>query len=240
MVKKSISFGSKISILVFVSIFILNQKTFAQGNETVSDHKGAVTFGLLHSFNLTTISGGFPTSNFGNSETKTSILSPRFTFDLGMTVDYYLTEKFSVQFDFLYTYQGAHLISKTYLYNEVGKVENKKYFTYAMDYFKFPLTINYYPQKNLYVNAGGYFSSIISSTEYEYWYDRGDPIDDIKAFDYGVTAGFGFNTAYAKIGFQYSYGINNFMTANNYDLHNNVFQIIVRWKFYSDLRKKGL
>jgi len=239
MVKNSIFFKVRISLLVFVSLILLNTNTFGQESSD-NNHQGAVTFGLLHTFNLTSISGTFPSKNFGNSKTKTSVSSPRFTFDLGMTVDYFISEKLSVQFDFVYTYQGAHLISKTFLYNEVGKIENKDYYTYAMDYFKFPLTANYYPMKHLYINGGGYFSTIISSSNYEYWYDKGDPIDDIKPFDYGVIAGFGFNTPYAKIGFQYSYGINDFISNDNYNLHHSVFQMVVRWKFYSDLRRKSL
>ncbi len=240
MIEKNKTMKTKIISVVFILIFMMNTNLFAQEGIKTNDYKDAITFGLLHTFNLTYISGTYPSQPFGNLESKTSVSAPRFTFDVGMTVDYYLSNKLSVQFDFVYTYMGAHLITKSYLYNEVGKIENKKYFTYGMDYFKFPLTLNYYPMEKLYVNGGGYFSTKISSHNYENWYDKRNPIDDASPIDYGIVAGFGFNTAYAKIGFQYSYGINDFITNNDYNLHHSVFQFIVRWKFYSDVRKINL
>jgi len=239
MVKNNKFLKVKISLLIIVSVLFLNTNTFGQGSES-SDYQGSVTFGLTHSFHFTTITGQFPSLNLGNRQTSISTAAPRFTFSIGMTADYYVSSKFSVQFDFLYTYIGAHLVSKTFLYNEVGVIENREYYTYAMDYFKFPLTLNYYPMPKLYVNGGGYFATLISSSKYNHWFDSREPIDNIKPFDYGLVVGFGFNTKYAKFGFQYSYGFNNFIDNPKYNLHHNVFELTVRWKFYSDLRKKGL
>jgi hypothetical protein len=49
----------------------------------------------------------------------------------------------------------------------------------------------------------------------------------------------GLNLKYVKLGFQYSYGIGSFIDNNNFDVHNNVFELSVRWKFYSDIRNRS-
>lgn len=225
------------SVIATLALLAANTNSYGQDND-YSDYKNAVTFGLAHSLHFTTISGTFPSSSIANRETKISTSSPRFTFSIGTTTDFHINKMVSIQFDFLYTYMGAHLLSKTYLYNEVGVIENKEYYTYAMDYFKFPLTVNFYPMRHIYMNGGGYFSTLISSSRYSHWYENREPIDDIKPIDYGIIAGFGFNTPYAKIGFQYSYGLNNFVDNKSFDVHHNVFEFTVRWKFYSDIRNR--
>jgi len=229
-------------IIIGFLLFSLSINTFGQNtnDSTNSDiYKNAITFGLAHSMHYTTITGDFPNKNFGNFESKISTSTPRLTFSLGMTVDYYFNKMLSLQFDFLYMYAGSHLIQKTKIYNEIGIIENNKYYTYSMSYFKFPLLLNFYPLHMLYINGGGYFAPLISSSKYDYWYNNREPIEDIKPFDYGFVAGMGLNFKYVKIGFQYSYGIGNFIDNNNFNVHNNVFEITARWKFYSDIRNRN-
>jgi|GEM_PF-4801791 hypothetical protein len=230
MCKKSLTI-----IVALLFVLLINGNILGQ-TENSNSNSNAVTFGIIHSFNLTSVAGTFPSSDFSNSKTITSIVSPRYTFDLGMTVDYFIVDKLSVQFDLVYTYQGAHTVNKSSIYNEIGKLESKEYLTLATDYFKFPLTFNFYPKEKLYVNAGGYLASLVSAKTYDGWYDQREPIENMNILDYGIIAGMGFNTSYVKIGFQYSYGLNSFINDGKHDVHHSVFQLVTRWKFYSDIR----
>ena len=229
---------------ILLLLFFANAKSNAQNennnnNSNGDIYKNAVTFGLAHSMHFTSIVGDFPSKNLGNFETSISTSSPRFTFGIGMTVDYHFNKMLSLQFDFMYMYAGSHLIQKTKVYNEFGIVKSNKYYTYAMDYFKFPLTLNFYPVHMLYINGGGYFAPLISASKYDYWYDSREPIEDINPFDYGLVVGMGLNLKYIKLGFQYSYGIGSIVDNKNSNIHNNVFEFSARWKFYSDIRNRN-
>lgn len=228
----------KILFLSIIMIGFANTSSFGQ-SDTQTDqtvYKDALTLGITHSFVMSTISGDFPSNGLDNIDNKISMLSPRYTLDFGMTADYFINEKVSVQLDFVYTYIGAKFVEKNFLYNEIGKIEKKDEFTLSTHYFKLPLTINYYPKDKLYINGGGYFAPLVSAQKYRYWSESSADIIEANPFDYGIVAGFGFNLPYAKVGFQYSYGLSNFRKEEGYDLHHSVFQMIVRWKFYSDIR----
>jgi len=237
MEKIKINNSFKAIAIVLIVFFSINNNSY--GQDTDSDiYKNAITFGLTHSVNFTTITGSFPTKNFSNLESKVSVASPRTTFSIGMSIDYHLNKHLSLQLDFLYTYIGAHLLEKTSVYNEIGIIDNNIYYTFATSYFKFPLTLNYYPMPLLYINGGGYFAPLVSNSSYNHWYDNREPIEDIKPFDYGFVAGFGLNLKYVKIGFQYSYGISDFIDNESFNVHHNIFEITARWKFYSDIRNR--
>ena len=230
---------TKIRAVLLLSIFVFGTNTYAQ-EDADNDYANAITFGLVHSLNLASMTGTLPSTNVSNLNSKTTMYAPRVTFDVGMTMDYYINKKLSVQMDLVYSYLGTKLVTKTNIYNEVGIVKKESYSRYTTSYFKLPLTINFYPVKGIYANAGGYFSSLISASQYEHWYDNGNTIDDISPLDYGVIAGVGFNTPVVKVGFQYSYGLYDIINNDDYNLHHSVFQLILRWKFYSDLRKRNL
>ncbi len=244
MIRKIITNNFKVFIIALFVFFSVNTNSFGQNvqneaNTSGDIYKNAITFGITHSLQFTTITGTFPNNKIQNLESNISASTPRTTFSFGMTMDYHFSKKLSLQFDFLYTYIGAHLVQKTIVYNELGIIENNKYYTYATSYFKFPLTLNFYPLPLLYINGGGYFAPLVLSSEYEHWYNSREPIEDIKPIDYGFVAGFGFNFKYVKLGFQYSYGIGNFINNKSSNLHHNVFELSVRWKFYSDIRNRS-
>ncbi len=222
----------------FVLLISFNGNTFAQ-DENVDIYRNAVTFGIVHSFNLASMVGSFPQNTISNINSSTSVVSPRFTIDIGMTTNFYLNKKVSFQFDFVYALRGAHLMTTSTVYNEVGKIETKKWFTNSMNYLKLPLTLNYYPMEKLYVNGGGYASILLSSKTYEYWTSpEKEPIEGLENFDYGLVFGFGFNLIPVKVGFQYSYGLSSLISSEGYDIDHSVFQLVARWKLYSDIRKR--
>ena len=205
-------------------------------------YNGAVTFGLIHSVNLTTISGDFPSFSSTNRETETKKRAPRLTLDIGLTGNYYINNKVSLQMDLVYTYMGAHLTSTTDIYNEVGVIETNDYYTYAMDYIKLPLSVNIYPKEKLYVNLGGYVATNLSNSLYKFFHsdtyhvEEIESIGSVNSLDYGLLFGVGFDTKIVRLGFQYTYGLSQFNSEEAYSLHNNVFQIVARWNFFSDLK----
>jgi len=226
-----------LSVLLFFLLLLLSTQIKAQ-NKQNNAYTNAFEFGLYHSFNLTSIIGTFPDINTANIAQETNLTSPRLTFDLGMTVNYYIDHRFSLQFDALYTYNGGHFISTRYIYNEVGRIEHSEWFTYSMSYFQFPFALVFYPTEQLYLSGGAYAGTLIHSQKYYHWFESGSqPIKDINSFDYGLQVGFGFNLSIVKIGFQYSYGLADIINNSSYNLHHSDYKFVVRWKFFSDIRK---
>ena len=235
----------KIYYLIIATIIFVNNSAFAQWENLENEqnkYDGAVTFGLIHSINLTTVSGDLPSLNSSNRETTTRNRAPRLTMDIGLTGNYYFNEKISLQMDLVYSYMGTHLTTNTRIYNEVGVIETDDYYTYAMDYIKMPISINFYPREKIYLNIGGYAASNLSNSVYkifhsdDYHVDEIESLGNVNSLDYGVIMGVGFNTKIVKVGFQYSYGISAFNSNDDYSLHNSVFQIVARWNFFSDLK----
>lgn len=220
--------------IFLLGFVLLSQCILAQSAE---DYVGAVTFGLTHSINNTTLHGDFPDNSYLNRIESTDVIG-RITPDIGINVDYYFSHLLSVQFDAVYSSMGCIVETNSTLYNEVGTVEGYTSKRLVLDYIKFPLAINFYPKEIFYINGGGYVSTLISSRERSFWYDSS--VDEEYKFnnlDAGIVAGGGLNLSYVKLGFQYSYGLmNTIRDDEDLDLRNGVFQFIVRWKFYSEIR----
>lgn len=221
-------------LVAFVGLLMINKTAISQDK---SHYRGAVTFGLTHSFNNTTLLGDFPDNSYLNLvETKTAI--GRITPDIGINVDYYFSHLLSIQLDAVYSSMGCVLETSTTLYNEVGKVDGFSSKRLVLDYIKFPLALYVYPRDIFYLSAGGYVSTLISSRERSYWYDSSEEGEyKFNNLDAGVSAGMGMNLNYVKLGFQYNYGmLNTVRDQDDVDLRNGVFQFVVRWKFYSEIR----
>ncbi len=226
----------KLLIATCAMIFCFTcSKAFAQ-EEKKDKYKNAVTFGLIHSMNSTTLHGDFPDDNFANSILETNVIN-RFAIDLGITVDYYFSQKLSLQLDAIYSSMGGRIVKNSTVYNEIGKFEATESNKLSLNYIKFPVTFNYYPKNIFYLNAGGYAGTLLSKREGDSRWDDEDLNEyDINNFDAGIVAGFGLNTEIVKLGFQYSYGLMDIMEDDDLDIHNGVFQFVVRWKFYSEIR----
>ncbi|MCK5857292.1 MAG: outer membrane beta-barrel protein [Bacteroidales bacterium] len=226
------------SFLLAFLLFALNSNLRAQSNKD-EIYKNAINFGLYHSFNLTTVVGDFPDIETLNIRQETKLSSPRFTFDIGMTMDYHINKLISMQFDALFTYNGGHFASTRTIYNEVGKVEQNEWFTLSTSYFQFPISMVVYPQEQLYFSAGAYIATLVHSQRYHYWYESNtSAIKDINNFDYGLVFGMGFNMSFVKVGFQYSYGLSDMIHSSDYNLHHSDYKLVVRWKFSSDIRDR--
>ena len=235
----------KIYYLLIASLFFLNNSVFAQWEDIKNEevkYEGAMTFGLINSVNLTTISGNLPSITTTNKIITTKKRAPRLTMDVGITGNYYFNHKISLQMDLIYTYMGTHITANTNIYNEVGIIDKNNHYSFSMEYIKLPISINLYPKEKIYINLGGYIAANIDNSVYKlfnrgsYKADEIDAIGGIQPLDYGILLGIGFNTKIAKIGFQYTYGLSQFNTNQDYNLHNNLFQIVARWNFFSDLK----
>lgn len=231
---KEIKMSLKYLFIVLLPFLLYaNSQLLAQD---VDKKVNGLTFGLTHSVNTTRLHGDFPSYSYLNVTESNSTYS-RVTFDVGINIDYYLSPMFSIQMDATYSSMGTVLENTTTLYSELGKVEGYNTNRIVLDYIKIPLAINFYPHEMIYMNVGGYGSTLISSR----FYSRDSESEDLdykfNNVDAGIIAGGGVSLAYVKLGLQYSYGLMNVVTNDNeLDLRNGVFQFIVRWKFYSEIR----
>lgn len=225
------------TLLILLYTFHINANAQLKEDDI---YDGALSFGLYHSFNFTTVVGSFPELTTLSVKQETKLSAPRFTFDIGMTMDYRINKNISIQTDALYTYSGGHFVRTRTIYNEVGKIEEQEFFTYSTSYLQLPMALAFYPREQLYFSGGAYIGALIHSQRYHYWYNAANakPINDINPFDYGLVFGMGFNMSYVKIGFQYSYGLSSIVNDPNYDLHHSDYKMVIRWKFASDVRKR--
>jgi len=201
--------------------------------------KGTINFGLVHSLNNTSFLGTFPNDSYLNRE-EDVYASSRLTVDLGLGIDYFLSDKTSLQFDLVFSPQGARIVDETTVYNEVGVFDGYSSSLYALNYIKLPILFNVYIHDVFYLNLGGYGAALVSSSQGDgpLGMVNSENIEGVSDFDAGVLGGGGVNFKYVKLGFQYSYGIMPCIDNDSYSLHNGVFQLVARWKFYSEERSK--
>ncbi len=203
--------------------------------------KGAFEFGLQHSINFTSLVGDYGAITYGNREEKYTPVRNRTTFDLGLFANSYLSNSLSLQFEVYYTFMGAHLQKTTSIYHELGKFEGKESESFAMDYIRLPITLNYYPSDKAFIQFGGYVASLLSSEKFYPWeYDKTrKTLEGVNRFDAGLMGGIGLDTKVVKLSFRYTYGLQDvFDKDENNNLRNSVLQFVAQWKLSSDLRKK--
>lgn len=223
-------------LTLVAAILICSAIVHAQETGKTS-RKGAINFGLVHSFNNTTFHGTFPDDSY-LSRVENVYPSSRFTINLGLGIDYFLSQNTSLQFDLVFSPEGARIVDETTVYNEVGVFEGYSSSLYSLNYIKIPMLFNIYLHDIFYLNAGGYGSALVSSSTGDgpFGLFNSEKIEGIADFDAGVIGGAGVNFSYVKLGFQYSYGIIPCIENDDYSLHNGVFELVARWKFYSEVR----
>ena len=202
--------------------------------KTGYERKGKMEFGLQHSINFVSLVGEGPTTSFGVIETKFVPVGVRLTASVGGFGNYYLTEKLSFQFEFMFAFYGSHFSLEKKVYHDLGYFESTSKKTYAMRYIKLPLTLNYLVADNFYVQGGGYFSTLINARSYENLWSFGPNVEDVNnlnPIDIGLIGGVGIETKVVRIGVRYSYGfLNVFDNYGTADLHNSVFEVSAHWK----------
>lgn len=222
-------------MLILIQLFQLKAHT-----QETNIYKEAFEFGIINSLNFTSLTGGDNSIVYGNRIENFITVGPRTTFDLGLYGDIYLSRKFVLGIDMVYSFTGAYVKKETIILNEIDTESGNENSIYAFNYFKAPVMLNFYPVDRFYIGVGGYAALLISGKEYTYLFDYFDrlPLDGASSFDAGMVAGMGFNTRIVRVGFQYSYGITPAYETNDLSMHNSMLQIITRWKLYSDIRKR--
>ena len=199
------------------------------------DRKGKMEFGLEHTLSFSSLIGNGPKTSFGVTETKFDPVGVRVTMSLGGFGNYYITDKMSFQFEFMFAFSGSHFKLDKTIYQDLGYFTTTTNKTYALRYVKVPLTLNYYLLDNFYFQGGGYFSALLNAKSREnhvVFGPKSEFVDNLNPVDLGVIGGVGFDARIIKLGFRYSYGFSN-VFSNSGDaanLHNSVFEVIAHWK----------
>jgi len=226
--------------------FVAATSSFSQESSPPTatiNYKGAFEFGFQHSINLTTLVGKNNSYRIGNRIIEINPVGRRLTFDIGMFSHLYLSRKFSIDFEILYSYMGSPIEKKTTVLHDLGEISGSENCTYAFQYFKFPVILKAHPTEKFSVEFGGYIATLLAANERYRWesgtgYSR-ESLDGISSYDAGIVAGVGFDMKILNLGFRYNYGlVNVFEEKGTLDLRNSVFQVVAQWKLYSDIKKQ--
>jgi hypothetical protein len=224
------------ALFLLVGILLANG-LFAQ-EMADKKNKGTSNIGIVHSFNSTSFVGDFSDKMYLN-KVESSQVSTRTSLSFGIWGEYYLVERLSIEFNALIVSCGSYVTTKTSIYNEVGVFEGSETMKYVLRYVQVPLMVNFYPTEHFYISGGGYASMLAEAHQYKYWYEDVQSIEGVNASDMGFVAGIGFNTPSLRVGVQYTQGVVPVITDNSQsDMYNQMFEIVLRWKIYSETRKK--
>ena len=151
------------------------------------------SFGFKAGLNLGMING----ENFEETGSRPSI-------EMGILKRFTMDKHLAFQLELLYTGQGA---------KESSKHKSKEDPVIKLNYLKMPLVLKIYPGKDFNIQLGPQFSYLLSAkykTEENNSTVNVDIKDEIKNFDAGLMAGFGFDLETGiGLDFRYYYGLSN-------------------------------
>jgi hypothetical protein len=173
----------------------------------------AQQFGLKGGINFATLSG-----DVQNASSRTSL-------HFGVTAEFTITDKFSIQPELLYSGQGYKY--EEFLYKDVTK----------LDYINIPVMAKFYVAEGFSLEAGPQIGFLISAEED--WYENGqggvyDIKNEIESTDFGLNFGAGYKLDNGlNFGVRYNLGLSNVYKnyGFNYDTNNSVLQISVGYFF---------
>ena len=227
---------STIRIISFLCFLTVTQLGHAQSG----GNQGAFEFGIQHSINFTGFTGDYNQEQIGNKLIDYKPLKRRTTFDLGLFATSYFSNALALQFEAYYSYMGAHMRKTTTVLHDVGKFEGEENESFAMDYIRVPISLIIHPNDKMFIQAGGYVGSLISSHLFYPWnaLKTRTTLEGINSFDAGIIAGFGLNTNIVRLSFRYTHGLQDVFKENqSLNLNHSVMQFVAQWKLFSDLRK---
>lgn len=126
-------------------------------------------------------------------------------FNAGIFISLPLTEMFSIQPEFLYSTKGAELVYDNAFAQGTGK--------FRLNYIEVPVLLKVNLTNNLNIHAGPYFAYLIDakisneSSSGNFDFEDNLNNDDFNKFDYGLSAGIGFDFDSFGIGARYNYGL---------------------------------
>lgn len=127
------------------------------------------------------------------------------SFNVGVFVSMPLTNFLSIQPEFLYSRKGAELVYDNAFASGTGK--------FKLNYIEAPILLKVNLTKNLNVHAGPYFAYLIDaqvtneSSSGNFDFEENIDNDDFNKFDYGLSAGAGFDFESIGFGVRYNYGL---------------------------------
>ncbi|MEK6494635.1 porin family protein [Myroides odoratimimus] len=165
---------------------------------------------------------GLNVSNLTNSDG----LSSRTSMHVGAVAEIFITEKFSVQPELLYSAQGA---KSDFAIDGNGNFDFGKT-TLKLDYITIPVMAKYYIVKGLNIQAGPQFAFNVNAKV-----DSEDVKDEIKGFEFGVNFGAGYELPMGIFfDARYNVGVTDFakkIDGVQLKSKNGVFQLSVGYKF---------
>jgi len=192
-------------ILIIVVIFF-TQTLFSQINY-------GIKFGMNYS--KVNVDSNFPEIEVVNHN------SFKYGFHIGAVVKITISDKFSVNTEFLYSDKGS----------STNKGDDANYYEFNLYYLDFPVTINYKATNNLYFQLGvepGY----LSATNFEDYFEEG--ILKYNSFDLEALVGVEYYIRKIGIGVRYGYSVipildktytDNGKTIGSAKFHNSNIQI---------------
>lgn len=127
------------------------------------------------------------------------------SFNVGVFVSMPLTNFLSIQPEFLYSRKGAELVYDNAFTSGTAK--------FKLNYIEAPILLKVNLTKNLNVHAGPYFAYLIDanvsneSSGGSFDFEENINNDDFNKFDYGLSAGAGFDFESIGFGVRYNYGL---------------------------------
>ncbi|MFD0975301.1 porin family protein [Salinimicrobium gaetbulicola] len=185
-------------------------------------------FGAKAGVNFATVDG----EDTGNIDGKTG-------FHLGLVAEIPISNSFAFQPEILYSSQGAKSkVSDTYMNVNFSTKEDLTF-----DYINIPLLAKYAITPGLSLHAGPQVGFLVNAKdEYEYVINgekesgTEDMKDEIKNFDFAIAAGLSYKLEMGIFfNARYNAGLSNIIdddgSSEDYNIHNNVFQLSVGFMF---------
>ncbi|WP_333696610.1 porin family protein [Flavobacterium sp.] len=127
------------------------------------------------------------------------------SFNAGIFINMPLTQSISIQPEFLFSRKGAELVYDNAFAQGTGK--------FKLNYIEVPVLLKLNLTENFNVHAGPYFAYLVDaqvtneSSSGNFDFEENLNNDDFNKFDFGLSAGIGFDFDTFGIGARYNYGL---------------------------------
>jgi hypothetical protein len=204
----------------FISILLIFVLAAVTTRAQAQDSDNSLRFG---------IKGGLNVTNLYVEDVDDE--NPRYGFHVGVYTQLFESDVFAIQPEILFSTKGTRT---TY---DVAGFEGDAQFN--LNYLDIPVLAVFKLGESAEIHVGPYFGYLLSaSSEIDGDFDDYEELDrdDYKAWDYGLSAGVGFNVGAVQIGARYNYGLQKIAGSDSADLalgdsKNSNAQVYVSFNF---------
>lgn len=204
----------------FISILLIFVLAAVTTSAQAQDSDNSLRFG---------IKGGLNVTNLYVEDVDDE--NPRYGFHVGVYTQLFESDVFAIQPEILFSTKGTRT---TY---DVAGFEGDAQFN--LNYLDIPVLAVFKLGESAEIHVGPYFGYLLSaSSEIDGDFDDYEELDrdDYKAWDYGLSAGVGFNVGAVQIGARYNYGLQKIAGSDSADLalgdsKNSNAQVYVSFNF---------